>query len=133
LMNELIQNLINESLVKKCMNIDSEIAKQKSSYQQLLKRAETTDLQVAYLANYDALLRLVEIYLLSFGFTLSDQPHSAARKLIGGILPNSNFAELIKTRHEVKKSDAIPKKANLRELLEVRQNFDEWLHSSGYK
>jgi hypothetical protein len=132
-MNELIQNLVNESLIKKCPNQDLEIAKQKSSYQQLLKRAQTPDLRVQYLANYDALLRLVEIYLLSFGFTLSDQPHSAARKLIGGILPNSNFAELIKTRHEVKKSDAIPKKANLRELLEVRQNFDEWLHSSGYK
>ena len=132
-MNELIQNLISESLIKKCTNQDLEIAKQKSSYQQLLKRAETPDLRGQYLANYDALIRLVEIYLLSFGFTLSDQPHSATRKLISGILPNSNFAELIKTRHEVKKSDAVPKKTNLQELLEVRQNFDEWLQSSGYK
>ena len=132
-MNELIQNLISESLIKKCTNQDLEIAKQKSSYQQLLKRAETPDLRVQYLANYDALIRLVEIYLLSFGFTLSDQPHSATRKLISGILPNSNFAELIKMRHEVKKSDAVPKLTDLQELIEVRQNFDEWLHSSGYK
>ena len=132
-MNELIQNLVNDSLIKKCTNKDLEIAKQKSSYQQLLKRAQTPDLRVQYLANYDALIRLVEIYLLSFGFTLSDQPHSATRKLISGILPNSNFAELIKMRHEVKKSDAVPKLTDLQELIEVRQNFDEWLHSSGYK
>ena len=132
-MNELIQNLVNDSLIKKCTNKDLEIAKQKSSYQQLLKRAQTPDLRVQYLANYDALIRLVEIYLLSFGFTLSDQPHSATRKLISGILPNSNFAELIKMRHEVKKSDAVPKLTDLQELIEVRQNFDEWLQSSGYK
>ena len=73
-MNELIQNLVKESLIKKCPNQDLEIAKQKSSYQQLLKRAQTPDLRVQYLANYDALLRLLEIYLLSFGFTALRDP-----------------------------------------------------------
>lgn len=124
-MNELIQNLVNKSLIKKCTNKELEIAKQKSSYQLLLKRAETPDLRVQYLANYDALLRLVEIYLLSFDFTLSDQPHSAARKILNYLKPELNISNLITLRHQVKKSNHQPTPVDIQNLSLLREEIEK--------
>lgn len=122
-MNELIQNLISESLIKKCTNQDLEIAKQKSSYQQLLKRAETPDLRVQYLANYDALLRLLEIYLLNFGYLLGDHPHSAAREIINHLTPEFDISNLITLRHQVKKSDHQPTLVDTQNLSLLREKI----------
>ena len=124
-MNELIQNLVKESLIKKCPNQDLEIAKQKSSYQQLLKRAQTPDLRVQYLANYDALLRLVEIYLLNFGYLLGNHPHSAARRILNCLTAELNILNLITLRHEVKKSNHQPTLVDIQNLSLLREKIEK--------
>ena len=124
-MNELIQTLVSESLIKKCTNKDLEIARQKSSYQQLLKRAETSDLRVQYLANYDALLRLLEIYLLNFGYLLGDHPHSAARRILNHLKPEFDISNLITLRHQVKKSDRQPTLVDIQNLSLLREKIEE--------
>ena len=124
-MNELIQNLVSESLINKCTNKDLEVARQKSSYQQLLKRAQTPDLRVQYLANYDALLRLLEIYLLNFGYLLGDHPHSAARRIINHLTPEFDISNLITLRHQVKKSDHQPTLVDIQNLSLLREKIEK--------
>ena len=124
-MNELIQNLVNESLIKKCTNRNAEIAKQKSSCQQLLKRAETPDLRVKYLANYDALLRLIEILLLDFGYMLDEQPHSTARRIINHLAPEFDISNAIKLRHQVKKTNHLPSLMDIKSLSLLRKRIEE--------
>ena len=124
-MKELIQNLLQESLIKKCANIDAEIIKQRSSYQQLLKRAESTDLRIAYLANYDALLRLLEIYLLNFGYLLGNHPHAAARRILNYLTTEFDISNVITIRHQVKKSNLQPILLDIENLSSLREKVKE--------
>jgi len=124
-MNELIDILIKESLIKKCVDKNSEIDRQKSVYKQLVKRAENNDLRVQYLANYDALLRLIEILLLDFGYMLNEQPHSTARRIINHLAPEFDISNAIKLRHQVKKTNHLPSLMDIKSLSLLRKRIEE--------
>ena len=97
-MKELIDALFKESLIQRCLVRDAEIIKQQSNYKQLLNRAEDTNLRIQFLANYDALLRLIEILLLNFGYMLGDNPHSTTRRIIEYLLPEFEISKVITLR-----------------------------------
>jgi hypothetical protein len=100
-MKELVNALFKESLIQRCLTRDAEIIKQKSNYKQLLNTAEDTNLRIQFLANYDALLRLIEILLLDFGYMLGDNPHSTTRRIIEHPAPQFEISRVISLRHQV--------------------------------
>ena len=124
-MKELIDALFKESLIQRCLLKDAEIIKQTSTYRQLLNRAEDTNLRIQFLANYDALLRLIEILLLDFGYMLGDHPHSTARRIIEYLAPQFEISRIISLRHLVKKSDYQPPLDELHYLISIRLTIQE--------
>ena len=124
-MKELIDALFKESLIQRCLLKDAEIIKQTSTYRQLLNRAEDTNLRIQFLANYDALLRLIEILLLNFGYMLGDHPHSTTRRIIEYLLPEFEISKVITLRHRVKKSDHQPTLDELHYLISIRLRVQE--------
>ena len=99
---------------------ESEIHDQFKQFTSLVNRATNADLRKKYLNHYDAMLRLIEIILLEYGYRLGEQPHATARKIVHHLYPAIDFRELANARHGAKKQNIAPTAESLQVLLELQ-------------
>ena len=97
----------------------SEIQNQFRQFELLSNRAENTNMLKRYLNNYDAMLRLIEVLLLQYGYRLGEQPHATARKIIAIISPSTDFRHLANVRHNAKKQRIEPHADDLNRLIQL--------------
>lgn len=100
--------MAHRGLVSRVDNAVREAKRQRESYERLIHRAGSADLRVAYLATYDATMRLGELLLLEYGYRFGPHPHSCLKMLVSSLEPLVDIEGLVATRHRAKKDDHVP-------------------------
>ncbi|MGD9489762.1 MAG: hypothetical protein AB7W47_17200 [Calditrichaceae bacterium] len=121
-----LQNFEQKGLLKKCDPLQAR-ASNTRSLKQLRQKFEHPDERVRFLAYYDAVFRLLELKLSTYGLALSDQPHATFRKIFRHLYPDINISEtdlagLSRTRHRVKKEYEKPL---LSDLAVIKNIFEK--------
>ena len=98
-------------------DISSETQKQFKQFHLLSHRATTGDSLQGFLNNYDAMLRLIEVLVLQYGYRLGEQPHATARKIVAILNPTFDFRHLSNVRHSAKKMRINPQLEDINQLL----------------
>ena len=96
------------------------IRKQMESYEMLIKRSNSSSAIRSFLAEYDALMRLVEVVLICSGFRLGSQPHRVLKDVVDSLVVNSGIRDVAATRHDAKKMSIAPRQAAQDQLRFIR-------------
>ncbi|HVM07913.1 MAG TPA: hypothetical protein VM345_05605 [Acidimicrobiales bacterium] len=98
-----------------------ELARQARQLDGLLTRVPTSP-EAAYLSKYDALMRVVEIWLLRHGFRFGRHPHAGLKRLLTSFgCEHELVLRVVTVRHDIKKNGATVRdsdRARLDELLQ---------------
>jgi len=102
-----------------CGDTESELNLQRRSLLNLEARTRANDSSIRYLATYDSIMRLVEIWRLQFGYRLGRHPHQgmiATATLLAPRIQRDEVRALVDARHRLKK-DGVRPAEDLQQLL----------------
>jgi hypothetical protein len=100
------------------------IRRQLNSYASLIERSNGGNYKRNFLAEYDALMRLIEVILICSGFRLGDQPHRVLKDVIDAIITNSGIHDVCDARHQAKKLSVEPSAEMRSRLASIRSQVE---------
>lgn len=100
------------------------IRKQMRTYSSLMERSRGTSNTRNFLAEYDALMRLVEVILICSKFRFGPQPHRVLKEVVASLCPNSEIQEIVSARHDAKKMAVEPRQVTQDQLHLTRQTIE---------
>lgn len=92
-------------------HVEREITAQQSSLDRLRARAQQGRGNTRFLANYDCLMRHVELLLLHVGYRLGSSPHRGMVAVVQTVLPEVDrlaVEAIVQERHRCKKEGVAP-------------------------
>ena len=122
LMDQLISQLVFESEIVPATDVAFEKKQQENQKSNLLAKAESSNLQQSYLHYYDAILRSIELILISYGYRLGIHPHLVTKKLFNEIDSKVNINYLVNARHSIKKQNTFPTLRDIEMIIEAHQS-----------
>jgi hypothetical protein len=87
----------------------------------LLERSNSNSEIRSFLAEYDALMRLVEVILICSGFRLGPQPHRVLKDVVDSLVADSRILEISEARHGAKKMSINPRPSTREQLGSIRR------------
>ena len=102
----------------------TELDRQRRTMVRLHETARTASGGRAYLAQYDALMRVVEIALLRHGYRFGQHPHRALKELVVALLsPPPAVNTVVGVRHLVKKKHYSPSPDEIEQVIALRKRL----------
>jgi len=100
------------------------VRRQMNGYDSLLKKSRQDHAINDFLAEYDALMRLIEVILIFSGFRLVDEPHRVLKDVIDAIIPKSGIHNVCDARHQAKKLSIEPSTEMRSQLASIRSRVE---------
>ena len=100
------------------------IQKQMDAYVSLSERSSGTSTTRSFLAEYDALMRLVEVILICSEFRIGPQPHRVLKDVINAMTPDSRIHDICDARHKAKKFSVEPPAELRSRLSSIRRQVE---------
>ena len=97
------------------------VRRQLHDYEMLLERSHSNSEIRSFLAEYDALMRLVEVILICSGFRLGPQPHRVLKDVVDSLVADSRILEISEARHGAKKMSINPRPSTREQLGSIRR------------
>ena len=120
LIESVINELVQRSLVVEITETEIEMVKQRQSLARLLAKFDRGTLGSRFLAEYDAVMRLSEMALLHNGYVFGNMPHLAMNIIARGICPSEDIRAMSKLRHSVKKGYGSPTEQDVVTIRRIR-------------
>ena len=133
MLNDVINQLISEGLVRKNKTNNKTSMKQLEHFTRLLNKATNNeDAIIKYLSLYDSLFRLFEYKLSKFSLVLTGKsPHKALKNILPLFYAKTfkindiNLIKLVETRHKAKKEGIVPCEKDLADLKKLIEEISK--------